>query len=116
MTETNKKNLNLSVEEDLIKKARDQKINISEITEKFLRAFTASSVNVDKEKMYKAYQELFNLMSPLLQKFKTTTVIARDQIFDTMEIVGEDEDGNPIEGDPIFSGSFDIRLHPNRKL
>ena len=61
MTETNKKNLNLSVEEGLIKKARVQGINISEITEKVLRVFTASSKTADKEKMYKAHQELFHL-------------------------------------------------------
>ena len=116
MTETNKKNLNLSVEEGLIKKAREQGINISEITEKVLRVFTASSENVDKEKMYKVYEELFNLMLPLLQKFKVTTIIAREVFYDAPDIIGEDESGDLIYGDPIPTESFDIRLHPDRKL
>jgi len=59
MTETSKKNLNLSVEEGLIIKAREQGINISNITEKLLRVFTASSENVDKEKNVQSISRTF---------------------------------------------------------
>jgi len=116
MAGTNKKNLNLSVEEDLIKKAREQGINISKITEKILRVFTASSENVDKEKMYKVYEELFSIMLPLLQKFKVTTVIARDVNYEPPSQIGEDEFGDPIYDNAIPSDWFDIHLRPDRKL
>lgn len=117
MTETNKKNLNLSVEEGLIKKARGQGINISEITEKVLRVFTASSENVDKEKMYKTHEELFNIMLPLLQKFRVTTIIAREVEYDSPETIGYDEDTGEYEyADPIPTEWFDIRLQPDGKL
>jgi len=44
--------------------------------------------------MYKVYRELFNLMLPLLQKFKVSTVIAREVIYGDPEIAGEDDFGN----------------------
>jgi len=117
MTQTNKKNLNLSVREGLIKKAREQGINISEITEKVLRVFTASSENVDKEKMYKVYEELFNIMLPLLQKFKVNTIIAREVEYDPPETIGYDEDTDEYEyADPVPTEWFDISLQPDRKL
>jgi len=109
MPETNKKNLNLSVEEDLIKKAREQGINISEITEKVLRVFTTSSENVEKEKMYKVYQELFHLILPLLKKFQVETLVGQEEVY-----AGDNEYDYEIEEEeepPVMI--LDIFLEPN---
>jgi len=116
MIETEKKKLTLSVDSEIVEKAKEQDINISEITEKVLRAFTSSSKIADKEKLYKNYQDLFNLMLPLLQKFKVTTIIARDVSYDWPEQIGEDESGNPIYADPEPTESLDISLQPDGKL
>ena len=117
MVESKKKKLTLTVDSEIIEKATaDPDINISEITEKVLRAFTSSSKIADKEKLYKNYQDLFNLMLPLLQKFKVTTIIAREVSYDWPEQIDEDESGNPIYADPEPTESFDISLQPDGKL
>jgi len=72
-----KKHLTLNIDSEIAEKAvADPTINISEITEKLLKAFTTSSKTADKKKLYEMYQELFNLMLPLLKKFKVNTPIA----------------------------------------
>jgi len=93
LTETNKKSLNLSVDEDVVKKAKDLDINISEITEKVLRAFTTSSKTADKEKLYAGYQELFNLMLPLLKKFRVNVMVGTEEVWEE-----EPEEPEPIYG------------------
>jgi len=95
-----KQQLNLTVNTDVVKRARDLKINISEITEKVLRAFTTSSKTGDKEKLYQMYQELFNLMLPLLKKFQVKTPVAREAVYEPDEDL-EPESFDP-NGDPIF--------------
>lgn len=118
MAESKKKKLTLTVDSEIVDKAnKDPDINISEITEKILRAFTASSKTADKEKMYKVYQELFNLMLQLLQKFKVATIIAREVDYDPPETIGYDEDTGEYEyADPVPTESFDISLQPDGKL
>ena len=77
MIQKEKKHLTLNVDAEIANKAvADPNINVSEITEKILRAFTTSSKTADKDKLYEMYQELFNLMLSLLKKFKVNTPIA----------------------------------------
>jgi len=92
MVETEKKKLTLSVDSEIIDKAKDLDINISEITEKVLRAFTTSSETADKEKLYKNYQDLFRLMSRLLRKFRVKTSIGEEQV-----LLYESEDPEDLE-------------------
>jgi len=101
IVEKEKKKLTLSVDSEIVDKARkDPDINISEITEKVLRAFTTSSKTADKEKLYQMYQELFKLMSPLLKKFQVKTPVAREAVYESDEDL-EPESFDP-NGDPIF--------------
>jgi len=87
--EVKKQKLTLSVDSDIIEKAKkDPDINISDITEKFLKAFTSSSETIHKEELYKNYQELFKLMSRLLRKFRVRTEIGFEE--DVHEVEVED--------------------------
>ena len=112
-----KQQLNLTVNTDVVKRARDLKINISDITEKVLRAFTASSETADKEKLYEKYQELFKLMLPLLKKFRVKTLVAQDITYDYNEEnwQGLDPDGQPI-GEPDVVDVNNIYLQPDGKI
>ena len=98
MNESEKKKLTLSVDSKIVKKAmKDPNINISDMTETFLRAFTSSSETSDKEELYKNYQELFNLMSRLLRKFRVKTRIGEEVVEKELE---DDEDITDLE--PIY--------------
>jgi len=115
MIESEKKKLTLTVDSEIVKKARDDPdINISEITEKVLRAFTSSSETSDKEELYKNYQELFNLMSRLLRKFRVRTRIGEE------EVEKEPEDEDDLE--PLYNDEgeaediFHFYLEPDGSL
>ena len=91
-----KKHLTLNVDSEIANKAvADPNINVSEITEKVLRAFTSSSETSDKEELYKNYQELFNLMSRLLRKFRVRTRIGQEEVEKEPE---DEEDLEPVYG------------------
>ena len=114
-----KQQLNLTVNSDVVKRARDLKINISEITEKVLRAFTTSSKTGDKEKLYQMYQELFNLMLPLLKKFQVKTPVAREAVYEPdedLEPEGLDPYGDPIFPAPEVIDVFTTYLGYDRRL
>jgi len=121
MVETNKQNLNLSVEEGLPKKAREQGINISKMTENLLKISISASETGDLEKQYKGFQELCNLMLPLLRKFKVRTKIATEIV---MNNTSDDPDWTPdfdpndnvINDEEIPSEWFNIFLMPDGKL
>ncbi len=111
MIESEKKKLTLSVDSEIVEKAKkDPDINISEITEKVLRAFTSSSETSDKEELYKNYQELFNLMSRLLRKFRVRTRIGEEEV----EKEPEDEDDlEPLYNDEGEVDGYVSRLPPD---
>jgi len=118
MTQT-KKHLTLNIDSEVAEKAvADPDIQVSELTEKFLRAFTATSKTENNEKRYEAYQELFNLMLPLLRKFKVKTKIAWEVLeVSPVEATDWDNLGEPIDfigGDPIEWWNY--YLHPNGKI
>jgi len=125
MIESEKKKLTLSVDSEIVEKAKkDPDINISDITEKYLKAFTSSSETIHKEELYKNYQELFKLMSRLLRKFRVKTEIGYEEVVqevedpDDEELVPEyDDEGNivgyegPMTADSMYyylesDGSF----------
>ena len=94
MVESEKKKLTLTVDQAIVEKAKELDINISEITEKILRAFTTSSGTADKEKLYKNYRELFRLMLPLLKKFRVNVQVGTEEVWEE-----EPEELEPIYGD-----------------
>jgi len=93
-----KQKLTLSVDSEIVESAKkDPDINISDITEKVLRAFTTSSKTADKEKLYEMYQELFNLMLPLLKKFRVNVQVGSEEVWSE-----PDEDADPEDLEPIY--------------
>ncbi len=72
-----KSKLTLSVDSEIIRKAKNLDLNLSEITESVLRSFTFTPNKTDKDSIYNAYQGMFNLMLPLLEEYETNVLVAR---------------------------------------
>lgn len=84
-----KQKLTLSIDKDVIKKARQIGINISSLTEEFLRAVTIPQENFTQDDMIKAYQILFDQIKPYLKKYNTSVVVGRvyeENIYDSYPI------------------------------
>jgi len=69
-----KEKLTLSVDEDIVKKAKKLGINISDITEKVLKGYT--SAEKPNGSLYSAYQQLLDSILPLLKEFGCDVKIA----------------------------------------
>ena len=63
-----KQKLTLSVKKEVVDKAKEMGLNISEITESILTGFTFEPTESDDETLYRQYMELFHLMNPLMRK------------------------------------------------
>ena len=114
-----KKHFTLNIDSEVAEKAiANPEIQVSELTEKFLRACSATSKTENNEKRYKAYQELFGLMLPVLRKFKVQTHVACEIIsWTSPEPTNWDEDGQTIEwGDQEPEAWWDYYLLPNGKI
>ena len=71
-----KEKLTLSVDKEVVKKAKKLGINISEITEKVLKGFTFTVTNTEESQLRAKYKELFDTMLPLLRKYNTAIEVA----------------------------------------
>lgn len=80
-----KEKLTLSVDKDVVKKAKNLGINISEITENVLKGFTSPR---PEGSLHEAYKDLFDSILPLLKQFDCRVKIAESLI------EFEDEEGN----------------------
>jgi len=69
-----KEKLTLSVDKDVIEKAKKIGINISDITEKVLRGYT--SAERPEGSLYDGYKQLFDSITPLLKEFGVDMKIA----------------------------------------
>jgi hypothetical protein len=68
-----KEKLTLSVDKEVVQKAKNLGINISEITEKVLAGYTAAEK--PEGDLYDAYQQLFDSILPLLKEFDCSVKI-----------------------------------------
>jgi len=93
-----KQKLTLSVNKDVVDKAKELGINISDITENVLRGFAFTPKELNDDELYKQYQELFNVMLPLMQKYNFNVKIGSDTIMSN-------------KGYPM--GYLDIYFEPN---
>jgi len=125
MIQREKKHLTLNIDSEIANKAvADPKIKVSETIEKYLKILVTPSETIDKEKLYNNYKDLFNLMLPLLQKFRVRTKIAEEYVFfDTPDIeelepvFGPDGEIIEYEGpEPVPSDTFYFYLKPNGSL
>lgn len=69
-----KEKLTLSVEKEVIEKAKDLGINISEITERVLKGYT--SAEKPEGSLHDAYKDLFDSIQQLLKEFDCSVKVA----------------------------------------
>jgi hypothetical protein len=72
-----KKRLNLSVDAEAVKRARDQDINISDLTERILQSFVVEPGSLDKDEERKEYLRLLATMDPVLKAHAIEVPIGR---------------------------------------
>jgi len=72
----------LSVEKEVVEKAKALGLNISEITEVALRGFSFSAKEVDPNALYRAYNALFDAMKSPLSMYGTSVKIGLREITD----------------------------------
>lgn len=77
-----KQKLTLSVNKEVVEKAKEMGINISEITENVLRGFAFTPTELDDAELYSQYKELFSIMLPTMKKYDFSVPIASDPVFD----------------------------------
>ncbi len=88
-----KEKLTLTVDSEVLEKAKALRLNISELTEKALKSFAYSPKEADRATLYRSYEALFASMKPLLEKFGTSVKVAsyRDVDLKTGSIYGDVE-------------------------
>ena len=91
-----KEKLTLSVDKEVVEKAKNLGINISEITENVLKGYTSDR---PEGNLYDSYKELFNSILPLLKEFDCRVKIAESWI------EFEDDDGG-VERVGILDESY----------
>ena len=89
-----KQKLTLSIDPDVVTKARELGINISEITEGVLRGFSFTPSGTETVALYEKYKQLFETMKPLLQKYGVAVEVG--------SIDMRDPKGTPTEPFEIF--------------
>jgi len=85
----------LSVDREVVEKAKKLGLNISEVTELALRGFSFSAKEADRSALYKSHQDLFAAMKPLLERYGTSVKIASQEITD-------EKTGNFMENESIL--------------
>lgn len=96
-----KQKLTLSVNREVVDKAKELGINISEITERVLRGYTIEPSEYNDQEVYAQYQNLFQVMLPLMKKFNFSVVVAEYSRFN--------KQGVPISDNKIYlepNGAF----------
>jgi hypothetical protein len=71
-----KEKLTLTVDSEVVKKAKSLGLNISDLSELALRGFTFGAKGAESSALYKAYGDLFEAMKPLLQQYDASVKIA----------------------------------------
>jgi hypothetical protein len=73
-----KEKLTLSVDKEVVEKAKNLGINISEITERVLKGYTSAEKPVGS--IHDAYKDLFDSIQPLLKEFDCNVKVAESWI------------------------------------
>jgi Post-segregation antitoxin CcdA len=110
MSSGKKKNLMLTVDSDVVEKAKALGINISEMTEGILKGFVFQADRVEREAFYQEYEEMFDLMVPLLKEYVGFVQIGRRTVFDDNGQPDHDE-AYTLNGDgEIWVEDWDVKL------
>jgi len=86
-----KRKLTLSVDEEVIEKAKRLGLNLSEITEAVLRGFAFAPNEIDKASLYDKYKELMDAMFPLIREYGVSVTVAKLIVEEKGFIVAEPE-------------------------
>ena len=71
-----KRKLTLTVDTEVVEKAKEIGLNLSDITEKVLRGFAFSPKEGDKAEVYAKYRELLDTMKPIVADYGVSVEIA----------------------------------------
>jgi len=115
MEETDKKKqkLTLSIDPDVVKKAKGLGINISEITERILRGFSFTPSDLETEALLNKYFELFDVMQPILKKYNTSVKVGEIQNYDDDQFVGTSDLFFNSDGEFFIPDYRDSYAHPH---
>lgn len=97
-----KKKLTLSVDENVVERAKDLGLNLSDVTEKILQGFVFVPTSDDKEALYSGYEKLFRSMLPLLKEYGASVLVAHESFMDAKDGVVKAVDDIYLRGDGTF--------------
>lgn len=81
-----KQKLTLTVDSEVVEKAKEIGLNLSDITENVLRSFAFSPKEGDKQEVYAKYRELLESMKPVIADYGVSVEIANYiEDMDTMD-------------------------------
>jgi hypothetical protein len=86
-----KEKVNLTIDVEVVKQAKEQRINMSKFTEKMLRGYTAAKK--PEGDVHEAYSQLFESIVPLLKEFDCRVQVAETRY---PALIGDGR-GNDIE-------------------
>ena len=98
--------LNLTIDDEVVRNAKEQRVNISKFTERMLKGYV--SAKKPRGNVYDNYKQLFDSILPLLKEFDVKVKIARgiDQGIVTDEQGNTYELERPITIFLVANGSF----------
>ena len=105
-----KRKLTLSVDEEVIEKAKHLGLNLSEITEAVLRGFAFTPNEIDKASLYDKYKELMDTMLPLLREYGASVKVAEEIIEDEKVGLFETNDILFCYDGTLYSDLFGVTL------
>lgn len=112
-----KKKLTLSVDPEVVEKAKGMGINISQLVEQILEGITFEPSPADVSELRASYKKLFNAMTPLLGKLDARVCVAEGSLAlcpdgklrdaDGKKVLLEDERCHPLGPGTILSNFMD---------
>lgn len=97
MTEPTKRKLTLTIDGETIDLAHSLNLNISELTERFLRGYTLDPEGSEKTATRDQYFDLLRTMDPLLEKYGTRVRVG-------FHVTGIDSTGETSEDEVLYCG------------
>jgi len=110
-----KEKLTLSVDKEVIEKAKKLGINISDITEQVLKGYT-SAEKPEEGSLYDGYKQLFDSITPLLKEFGVSVAIAEDFFIDDRGFEYGPSDILLEPDGSFYSDLFDVSFRDIKKI
>ena len=117
-----KTKLTLSVDEEVVGRAKDLGLNLSDVTEKILRGFVFVPSSLEKTELYSRYEALFGSMRPLMKDYDASVLVAHYTITSDQQNLHEEDDiyllpdGTFLETGIIDETFSDVKKIPSHEL